>query len=193
MRRVSILVLGLVVLAGAPAPASADILLTPFAGVSFVDEGTKSLTYGVNLSLGGLLGIEGELSQTPLGDDGLAAGVLDIDAHATTFMVNAVARFPAGPVQPYATAGVGVIRASGDVSVSYVGEVLSMSGRTLGVNYGGGVYVFPSRSIGIRGDIRYFRTIGDLTLEDADEVVGIAVPVRDFDFWRVTGGVTFRF
>lgn len=192
MRRVLTLACGLLMLA-APRTASADILLTPFAGVSFLDENNDKLSYGVGLSLGGLLGIEGEIARTTLGDVDIAGSLVDIDAGVTTGMVNLVARFPAGPLQPYATAGLGVIRASGDVDVPVFGSILNISGRTFGMNYGGGIYIFPSPSIGIRADVRYFRTVGDLTLEDVDDLIGFDLPIPDFDFWRVTGGLTLRF
>jgi opacity protein-like surface antigen len=192
MRRVLTLVCGLVLL-GAPHPAAADILLTPFAGVSFLDENNDKLSYGVALSLGGLFGIEGELGRTSLGETSVAGALVDLDAGVTTGMVNLVVRFPAGPLQPYATGGLGVIRASGDVDVAFLGSVLNISGKTLGMNYGGGIYIFPSQTIGIRADVRYFRTVGDLTLEDVDELIGFDLPIPDFDFWRVTGGVTLRF
>lgn len=192
MRRVLTLACGLLMVA-APRTASADILLTPFAGVSFLDENNDKLSYGVGLSLGGLLGIEGEIARTTLGDVDIAGSLVDIDAGVTTGMVNLVARFPAGPLQPYATAGLGVIRASGDVDVPVLGSILNISGRTFGMNYGGGIYIFPSPSIGIRADVRYFRTVGDLTLEDVDDLIGFDLPIPDFDFWRVTGGLTLRF
>lgn len=192
MRRVLTFACGLLLLA-APRPASADILLTPFAGVSFLDENNDKLSYGVNLSLGGLLGIEGELARTSLGETSVAGSLVELEAGVTTGMVNLVARFPAGPLQPYGTAGLGIIRASGDVDVALIGSVLSISGKTFGMNYGGGVYIFPSQSIGIRADVRYFRTVGDLTLEAVDDLVGFDLPIPDFDFWRVTGGVTLRF
>lgn len=192
MRRVLTLACGLLMVA-APRTASADILLTPFAGVSFLDENNDKLSYGVGLSLGGLLGIEGEIARTTLGDVDVAGSLIDIDAGVTTGMVNLVARFPAGPLQPYATAGLGVIRASGDVDVPVLGSILNISGRTFGMNYGGGIYIFPSPSIGIRADVRYFRTVGDLTLEDVDDLIGFDLPIPDFDFWRITGGLTLRF
>lgn len=192
MRRVLTFACGVLLLA-VPRPASADILLTPFAGVSFLDEDNDKFSYGIGLSLGGLLGIEGELARTSLGETSVAGSVVDLEAGVTTGMVNLVARFPAGPLQPYGTAGLGVIRASGDVDVPYLGSVLSISGKTFGMNYGGGIYIFPSSSIGIRADVRYFRTVGDLTLEDLDDLIGFDLPIPDFDFWRVTGGVTLRF
>jgi opacity protein-like surface antigen len=192
MRRVLTLVCGLVLL-GVPSTSSADILLTPFAGVSFLDEDNDKFSYGVALSLGGLFGLEGELGRTSLGETAVAGSLVDLDASVTTGMVNFVLRFPTGPLQPYATGGLGVIKASGDVDVAYLGSVLNIDGQTFGMNYGGGIYIFPTQSIGIRADVRYFRTVGDLTLEDVDELIGFDLPLPDFDFWRVTGGVTLRF
>ncbi|MCC6161846.1 MAG: outer membrane beta-barrel protein [Acidobacteria bacterium] len=193
MRRVLTLVVGTLLCVAMPRAAAADILLTPFAGVSFVDENTKKMTYGATLSLGGLIGFEGELARTSLAEASLRGTPIDLNAHVTTGMVNVVARFPTGPLQPYATAGLGVIRATGSADVPALGPALSISGRTFGMNYGGGLYVFPSKSIGIRGDIRYFRTVGDLTLKGAADLFDIDLPVPDFDFWRITGGVTLRF
>ena len=177
-----------------PSTASADVLLTPFAGVSFLDGGeANKLTYGVGVALGGLIGLEAEVGRTGLADVSVAGTPVDLEANLTTAMVNLMVRFPAGPVQPYATGGVGVVRASGDVTVPFLGSVLSISGQDFGMNVGGGLYVFPSDHIGIRADVRYFRTLGDLTLDDIDDLANFDVPLPEFDFWRVTGGVTVRF
>jgi opacity protein-like surface antigen len=193
MRRVLIPFVCALALLCAPRTASADILLTPFAGVSFLDENNDKLSYGVGLALGGLIGIEGELGRTSLGETAVLGSLVDLEAGVTTGMVNLVVRFPSGPLQPYFTGGLGLIRATSDLDIASVGPTLSLSGQTFGMNYGGGIYLFPSSSIGIRADVRYFRTVGDLTLEDVDELIGFDLPLPDFDFWRVTGGVTFRF
>lgn len=193
MHRVLTLVVCGLALLSVPRTASADILLTPFAGVSFLDDNNDKLSYGVGLSLGGLIGIEGELGRTTLGEIDISGTPVDLSANVTTGMVNLVVRFPTGPLQPYAIAGLGVIRASGDVDVDFIGSVLSVSGKTFGMNYGGGIYLFPSQSIGIRADLRYFRSVGDLTLDDLDDLIGFDLPIPDFDFWRLTGGLTFRF
>lgn len=177
-----------------PRAAAADVLLTPFAGVSFLDEGNEKLAYGVGIAFGGLLGVEAELGRTQIGEVDVPSTPIDLEANLTTGMVNLMVRFPAGPVQPYATGGLGVIRVSGDVSVPFLGSVLSLSGQDFGMNVGGGIYVFPSRNIGLRADVRYFRTIGELTLDElADIADDFDLPLPEFDFWRVTGGVTLRF
>jgi opacity protein-like surface antigen len=193
MRRLVIPFVCALALLCAPGTASADILLTPFAGVSFLDENNDKLSYGVGISLGGLIGIEGELGRTSLGETDVLGSLVDLEAGVTTGMVNMVVRFPSGPLQPYFTGGLGFIRATSDLDIASVGPTLSLSGQTLGMNYGGGIYLFPSPSFGIRADVRYFRTIGDLTLDDVDELIGFDLPLPDFDFWRATAGVTFKF
>lgn len=63
----------------------------------------------------------------------------------------------------------------------------NLSNNELGVNVGGGVHVFFSDNVGLRGDVRYFRGLqkGDDGGQDLD--------LEDFDFWRSTVGLTFRF
>ena len=40
-------------------------------------------------------------------------------------MVNLMVKFPLGPVQPYVTGGLGVIRVSGEVAAPVLGSLLS--------------------------------------------------------------------
>ena len=193
MRRVlAPLVCGLALLAARP--ASADILLTPFAGVSFLPESDTKLVYGAGIVLGGLIGLEAEVGRTTLGDQDLLGSTVELKTSITTGMVNLMLKLPAGPVQPYVTGGLGVIRVAGDVNVPALGSLVSLSGGEFGMNFGGGLYVFPSNWLGFRGDVRYFRTIGELTLGDLTDFGGLdGLPIPEFDFWRVTGGVTLRF
>jgi opacity protein-like surface antigen len=177
----------------APRAASAEILLTPFAGVSFLSEGDDKLVYGASLSFGGLIGVEGEIARTNVADQRLVGSTVDLETTLTTGMVNLMVKLPIGPVHPYVTGGLGVVRVSGEVAAPVLGA-LQLSGSDFGMNFGGGVIVFPSKSIGLRGDVRYFRTLGDLTLGDLTDFDGLDdLPIPEFDFWRVTGGVTLRF
>ena len=192
MRRVLAVAL-FAVLALVPRAASAEILLTPFAGVSFLSEGDEKFVYGASLSFGGLIGVEGELARTNVADQQLLGSTVKLETKLTTGMVNLMVKLPLGPVHPYATGGLGVIKVSGEVAAPVLGA-LQLSGSEFGMNFGGGVIVFPSRSIGLRGDIRYFRTLGDLTLDELVDIGGLDdLPIPEFDFWRVTGGVTLRF
>ena len=54
-------------------------------------------------------------------------------------------------------------------------------------NLGGGAMGFVSDHVGFRGDIRYFRQ-----LSDPDEDNEFDVGLGDLDYWRATGGITFR-
>lgn len=186
------LVCGLALLS--PRPASADVLLTPFAGVNFLSEGDKKLVYGAGIAFGGLIGLEAELGRTTVSDQDLLGSSVVLQTSITTGMVNLMLKLPTGPVQPYVTGGLGVIRVSGDVTVPALGSLVSLSGGKFGMNVGGGLYVFPSDWLGFRGDVRYFRTVGELTLSDLTDFGGLdSLPIPEFDFWRVTGGITLRF
>jgi opacity protein-like surface antigen len=175
----------------APVSASADVLLSGFVGSTRLDE-TNKTTYGGALGFGGLIGLEFEAARIQLGSFDEIPGV-DVSAHATTLMGNFVVRFPAGPVQPYGTAGVGLMRITGDVDVVLAGDVISASAQDFAWNIGGGLFIFPTPNFGIRGDIRHFRT-GDVILDDIPGIGGLDdLPLPDFDFWRYTAGVTLKF
>jgi len=57
----------------------------------------------------------------------------------------------------------------------------------LGVNIGGGINGQFTDNVGIRGDLRYFRS-----LEDDSNDNEFDLGLSDFDFWRGSVGVTFR-
>jgi opacity protein-like surface antigen len=192
MKRVIVAFASVLSLALLPARAAADVLLTPFAGVTFFDDVRKG-NFGASIAFGGIIGVEFDISQTRLGsfDD---VPVVDLRANATTIMGNLMVRVPAGPVQPYASGGIGVIKLSADVNAPFLGSVVSASAQDLGTNVGGGLYLFPAPNFGIRGDVRYFRTVGDLSVSDFTDISGIDdLPLPRLDFWRITGGVTLKF
>ena len=191
-RRLLVPLLTLAVLTGLSSRASADVLITPFAGVGFIDGETKR-NFGASVGFGSLIGFEFDASQTRVGRIA-DVPLVNLTADVTTLMGNLVVRVPAGPVQPYASGGAGLIRLSGDVRVPFLGSVLSARAQDLGMNVGGGLYLFPSENFGIRGDVRYFRTLGDITLNDLTDIGGIDdLPLPRLDFWRATVGVTFKF
>ena len=55
------------------------------------------------------------------------------------------------------------------------------------VAVGGGVMGFMTDHVGFRGDLRYFRALGD-----PEEDNEFDIDLADFDYWRATAGVTFR-
>ena len=182
------LLLTLVAVLLAPRVATADIRLTGFGGITNVQDENKG-TLGAAVTFGGLLGVEFEAARVSLGSLD-SFDFVDLDAHLTTYMGNLVLRLPTGPIQPYGSAGVGIVRATGSVDVPFLCNVIDASAQDVAWNVGGGVYLLPAPNFGFRVDLRRFQT-GDISWED---LAGLDdLPLPDFDFWRATVGVTFKF
>ena len=178
----------------APGTARADWLFTPNIGGGFGGdaEGREHLTYGVSIGWmgAGILGWEADLAYTPeffeSDDDDLD---LIENSNVTSFMANVLVGVPiggqtGGGFRPYFTGGVGLLQSEvGDSE-----QLFEFSNNEFGFNLGAGAMGFMSDHVGFRGDIRYYRS-----LEDPDEDNEFDVGVGNFDFWRATGGVTFRF
>jgi opacity protein-like surface antigen len=190
-----------------PAPAAADWLFTPFIGTTFGgsadfddglpggDEFERQFTYGASLGWmgAGVIGFEFDFGYSPNyfktiadADDFEFAD----DSNVTTLMANVLLGAPIGGqtgpgIRPYGVAGLGLIRSQ----ASSVENFFDVDANDWGMNIGGGIIGFFGDNIGIRGDIRYFRSFegGD----DEDDFPDF--DLADFDFWRATVGVTFRF
>ena len=57
-----------------------------------------------------------------------------------------------------------------------------------GVNAGAGIVIPLGERFGLRGDIRYFRNIGEDELDDEFDL-----DFGSFDFWRGTAGLSIIF
>lgn len=192
------IILGALALAGlglAPSTARADVLLTPFIGANFGgDTQEKKLTYGGSIGFmgAGVFGVEMDFGYSPNFFD-LNEDPLDLigDSNVTTLMGNLIVGVPLGGtrgpgVRPYATVGMGLLR----TQLQSPGELFDIDKNSFGINFGGGVMGFFNDSVGLRGDVRYFRNISDthdIDIGDLDFDLG------SFNFWRGTGGVVFRF
>jgi opacity protein-like surface antigen len=175
-----------------PAKAAAEVFLTPFAGVTFIDNEHKKGTFGAGVGFGGLVSLEFEAARTLLGSY-TGIPVVDLNARVSTFMGNLMFRVPRGPVQPYVSAGAGIVRLTGSVDVPFLGSVFSASADDVGWNFGGGLMLFPGTNVGLRADVRRFQT-GELSWDDITDVGGLDdLPLPKVNFWRATGGLTFRF
>lgn len=195
MRKILATALFALSLAAVPAAAGADILLTPYAGLDFgaktgetdADEYAfdRRTLFGGSLAVVGMSGIgfEVDLSYIP---DFFEPKDLDVDLlgdnNVTTLMGNLMFMGPAGGIRPYVAAGGGLIRSRlGDF-----GGLFDASDSSLGVNVGGGL-VLGSGRIALRGDVRYFRRVG----ESDDPLVELAL--ERLRFWRGTVGVSLGF
>jgi opacity protein-like surface antigen len=192
-------------LAATPERASADWLFTPFIGSNFGgkanfgdfndfdDEFERRVNFGASLGWmgNGIVGAEVDFGWSPnffentVGDSDFAFG----DSNVTTLMGNLIVGAPiggqSGPgIRPYASGGLGLIRSRVDGGDFFD----DLNTNDFGFNVGAGMHGFFSDNVGIRGDIRYFRSLQD---NEPDDEFDLAV--SDFDFWRATVGVTFRF
>jgi opacity protein-like surface antigen len=174
------------------APARADWLLTPFAGTTFgADSDKENFTYGGSLAYMGanVIGFELDFGYTPefFEPDNDAIDFID-DSNVTSLMSNLVIGAPiggsGGQVRPYVVGGLGLLR----TSVTSADQFFDIANNHFGFDVGGGLYIFFNDHVGIRGDARYFRS-----LQDPEEDDEFDIAAGNFDFWRATGGITFRF
>lgn len=173
--------------------ARADWLLTPYLGVTFGGDTPKQqVNYGLSAAwLGaGVLGFELDASLTPnffeTDDDNFDDFEGIDDSNVGTFMANVMLSAPSSTpaLRPYASAGVGIIR----TRATSVDNFFDLSENSFGVNAGGGLIAQFNDRVGVRGDIRYFRSI-----QDSDGGDSIDLDLGSFNFWRGTVGLSFRF
>lgn len=181
----------IVVLAlAAPKPAQAQGFISPLLGYDFGgDSGcptisgceNKTLNIGAGLgSLGSVLGGELEVSyandffgKTP----GYSSSVL-------TVMGNLLLAPRIGPVRPYGTGGIGLLKTKVDFTSS---SIVDSKNNHLGWDLGAGVMIFPVGHFGVRGDIRHFHAFQDL------KPFGLALGNTKLDFGRASGALVFKF
>lgn len=173
--------------------ARADWLLTPYLGVTFGGDTPKQqVNYGLSAAwLGaGVLGFELDASLTPnffeSDDDALDDFDGIDDSNVGTFMANLMLSAPSNTpaLRPYASGGIGIIR----TKATSVDNFFDLSENSFGVNVGAGLIGQISDHVGVRGDVRYFRSI-----QDSDGGDSIDLDLGGFNFWRGTVGLSFRF
>lgn len=173
-------------LLAAPAVASAQTIITPFAGATFgADSPGERPTFGASvLFMGTVAGFEFDLGYTPdfFGDSDPFDFVSG--SNVTSLSANLVLGVGEGPVKPYVTGGVGLLRSQ----ITSAGDLFDeVSENDFGFNGGAGIIIMLSDHIGVRGDARYFRGLQDIDVGD------LAIELDDFDFWRAYGGIAFSF
>ncbi len=188
------------VLLPASAQAQSGWFFSPFIGGNFGgnadfgdfpdddDAVERRMDFGATLGWNpSVVGFEVDLGYSPnffqdtAGDLNFEFG----DNNVTTLMGNVLLSAPPGSgVRPYASAGLGLIRASVQ---SATGLFNDLSTNDLGINIGGGLNANFNDNVGIRGDLRYFRALQD---NEADNDLDLSL--GSFDFWRGSVGLTFR-
>lgn len=190
-------VLALILLGLAPAPARADGLLIPFIGVNFGGTSGREISNAINAERfdwgvsfafmgGGVLGLEADIARSPD-----FFGRSDIGGSSVlTATGNLIVGIPIGGqsgvgFRPYAVGGLGVLRSKIDV----LGEAHSVDENKLAWDFGGGAMFFFGSHVGVRGEVRYFRTFDRL---EFDIFNGIERS-RRLDFGRASAGFIVRF
>ena len=181
----------------APAAARADGMIVPFIGVNFGGNSGKELSaaidaerldWGVSFAYmgGGVLGLEADIANSPdfFGKSDLGG------SSVLTATGNLVFGIPIGGQQgvgfrPYALVGLGVIRSRVDT----FGEALSREESEIGWDFGGGAMFFFGSHVGLRADLRYFRSFGDLDFD----LVDLIERRGKLDFARASTGLILRF
>jgi opacity protein-like surface antigen len=202
MRVRSVLLVFAFALMLSPAPASAQSwFFSPFIGANFGgsadfgdfpdadDEIERRMDFGATFGWNpSVVGFEVDLGYSPnffedtAGDRNFEFG----DSNVTTLMGNLLlSAKPGSGFRPYLSTGLGLIRSNVSSGTNLFND---LSTNDLGFNIGGGANVLFNENIGIRGDIRYFRS-----LQDNEPDNDLDLSLSSFDFWRGSVGVTFRF
>jgi hypothetical protein len=184
--------LTLVICTAAPATARADFLVEPFFAWTHNNETSRSVPGG---------GVAAEWSSGWLlvgGDFGYASGYFDpaedvLDLVATSSVltlgghvgIGMPAEGGKGRYFPYFTGGLGLMR---QVARDREG-LIDVQRNDPALNFGGGIRVLVNNYLGVRGDVRYFRSLRD-PFDNADPIVADLDRVH---FWRIALGAVIRF
>ena len=189
------ILLGVTLLGLSAAPASAQWFVTPYGGGNFGGDTTDAkvnLGAGVGFLGAGKFGFEADFGYSPNffetttpNNNGFE---FTNDSNVVTLTGNVIVGAPigghGGSIRPYLVGGVGLIR----TKVADVPGVFDVSSKNdFGFDVGAGVMGFFAQNIGLRGDFRYFRSFQG----SSDNVTGLGLD--NFQFWRGSAGVTFKF
>jgi len=191
LRRV-LCVSGCVVLmvVGTARRASAEGFINPFVNYHFGGDSacpsllqcdTARLGLGVSVgALGSVVGFEEDLA---FGKDFFGTEPL-VDSTVITVMSNLIVGPKLGQVRPYVIGGIGLLRIAAATALP---NVTVSDSNNVGFDLGGGLMILFGSHVGIRGDIRGYRSLQDLN------VFGVLVPGTKLQFGRVSGGLLFVF
>ena len=189
-----LVVAAVVLVATAPVPARADWLIAPFIGGNAGGDAVKPrANFGFDAAWmgAGAVGIQFDAGWTPnfFDTSNTDVSTLVSGSSVSTYMVNAIVGVPVGGqrgmgVRPYGSAGLGGIhtRMKSDLGL------VDAKNTDLGWNAGAGAIGFFTDQIGVTGDVRYF---GNFKNDLSDNT--LITDSSRFGFWRITGGVVFRF
>jgi len=188
----TVLVAALLALCGTaltPAPAAAQGFISPFFGFDFggdsgcptaSDCDDKNSNLGVSGGkLGALAGIEVELGYAR----NFFGELPGVDNSVLTLMTNVIVGPKIGAIRPFVLGGVGLIK----THVEFDAGSLLDSSNDFGWNIGGGVMLMFGDHIGVRGDLRRFKSFSEFNF------LGFGLADEKLSFNRATGGLVIGF
>jgi opacity protein-like surface antigen len=176
--------------------ARAQGFVSPLIGLDFGGDaqcpnltGCQDKKLNASVSFGGLgpvFGFEEEVAYAP-NFFGNAAG---LSSSVLTLMSNIMIGPKIGPVQPYVEGGIGLVKSHVDLSTGPAilpPAIFTTSNNTVGWDFGGGVIGSVSTHLGLRGDLRYFRSFQDLTIQ------GFTINSSKLNYTRASIGLVLKF
>ena len=192
-RRLLLGILAIGITIGTATQARAQGFISPLIGYDFGgDTGCPTLSNltgcqdkKINASvgfgaMGNVFGGEEEVGYAP-NFFGSAAG---LNSSVLTVMSNLMLVPKIGPVRPYVTAGIGLIKTHVQLTTA---SVLTADNNFLGWDLGGGLIGFVGAHVGLRGDVRYFHSFQDLT------VAGLTFRSPSVNYGRASAGLVLKF
>ncbi len=192
-RRLVLGILAVGITIGAAGEARAQGFISPFIGYNFGGDAgcptlatltaceNKNFNYGVGFgAMGSVFGVEEEIGYA----SSFFGSAPALDSSVLTVMTNLMLVPKIGPVRPYATAGIGLIKTHVNLTVP---SVFTTDNNGLGWDIGGGLIGFFGAHVGLRGDIRYFHSFQDLN------VLGFNLSSQKINFGRASVGLIFKF
>ena len=172
-----------------PVPVLADGYVTPWVGYSVAsknDHGRGSFGLVAGYMGAGIFGFEADFEYTP---DFFGSRRTLGNNNAISAMGNFILGVPIGGtdgpgVRPFVSGGVGLMRTHIERGTFLD---VSRTNNAFAYNVGAGMMGFFSEHVGLRGDVRYIRT-----LDDVNRGSGVDLDPGRLRYWRVSGGVTFR-
>jgi len=140
--------------------------------------------------LGKIVGTESEVAYYPelVGDP----NSLVLKHRVFTFSQNFIVGPTIDRFKPYGDIGFGdlLLNVSSIASLAGVStDGSSIFNNYFTINAGGGLMVFFTKNLGVRGDVRYFKAFGF----DANSVETGVLAINEFEFWRLSIGLAFKF
>jgi opacity protein-like surface antigen len=188
-RALLVLTFSCAVLVLAPKPVAAQGFISPFIGFDYGgDSGCptagncedKHSNLGVaGGKLGAIAGAEVEFGYARdfFGD------TPGVDSSVLTLMTNVIVGPRIGVIRPFVLGGVGLIKSHVELDA---GSLLDSS-NNFGWNLGGGVMLMFGDHVGVRGDIRRFRSFQDIS------ILGFDLSEEKLTFNRASAGLVLAF